>query len=90
MAAALGREIGAGAEGAVAMTGKDHGADAVVGIGDIDRLDDLGHHHPCEGVHLLGTIQRQRGDALRDLQLDLCVFGHLGPLPSSGPIRRPI
>src|SRR5262249_51464976 len=63
------REIGAGAECA-SRTGDDDRADAGVGRDGAEGGDQLVTQRRSEGVELLGTIQRDRRDAVGDLRED--------------------
>ena len=44
--------------------GDDDGANGVVGVGDIERGDHLTHHDVGERVHGLGSVERERCDAV--------------------------
>ena len=63
------RQVGAGTEGTPAP-GHDHRPHVVVGVGVIKRRDDLVLHLRREGVHLLGPVQPQGGDAVVDVERD--------------------
>ncbi len=83
-------EVGAGAIGAVARSGKDHRAHAVVGVALVERGDDLDHHLGGEGVHPVGAVQRQQRYAFMLVEANL-VEAHLSLpwlRPSSQAIRR--
>jgi hypothetical protein len=71
----LGEEshVGAGAEGAVAAAGEQHGADGGVAVGRAERLDQLTAHDRRPGVELLGPVERDRRDAVGDGVGDLLV-----------------
>ena len=65
-----GGEIGARAESAP-RSGDDHRPHGVVGIGEIQCLDDLGHHRAREGVQFVGPVQRDGCDAVVNGVFDL-------------------
>ena len=56
-------EIGAGAEGA-SFAGHDDDAHVVVGVGCVERVQQLVAHPGRERVHAFGAVQRDRGDAV--------------------------
>ena len=60
-------DVGAGDEGA-SSAGEDHAADRIVNADFVDGVSELGDGRIVEGVELVGTVDRQRGDAVRDLQ----------------------
>ena len=68
------RQVHAGAEGA-AGAGDDDRADGVVLAGALEGVDQLVRHLDREGVHLVGTVQRQGEDAVFDLP-EQGVVGH--------------
>ncbi|MEN9289842.1 MAG: hypothetical protein RL317_1465, partial [Pseudomonadota bacterium] len=35
------------------------------------------HHLRCEGIHLFGPVQRQRHDAVVNINLDRLIIGHV-------------
>ena len=59
-------EVGAGAE-AAARAGDDDGAHVVVGVGQVEGLDQLAHHRGGEGVEPVGPVQRDRHDVVGDV-----------------------
>src|SRR6266566_1734900 len=71
-------EVGARAERA-AGAGDDHRPHAVVGIGRVERGDELVDRARGDGVEAVGTVQRDRRDGVGDVVQDLLV-GH-GALP---------
>ncbi len=64
-----GGEIGAGAE-AAACAGHDDGADIVVLVGGVERVDHFLLHRAVEGVELVGPVQRDGENLIVDLVLD--------------------
>src|SRR6185312_11940671 len=71
-------EIGTGAE-AAAGTGEDHGADVVVAVGAVHRIEQFRQHLAGEGVQLVRPVQRDRQDAVLRRILDLLVLHGLPP-----------
>ena len=67
---AAARQVGARAE-AAARAGDDHRAHVVVGVGRVERGDQLAAHRRREGVQPVGPVQREREDAVGDLVADL-------------------
>ena len=80
-----GPQVGAGAE-AAAAPGHDHRTDVVVGVGTIERVDQLLVHAVREHVEPIGSVERDREDAFVDLVTDLGVVHRDIML---GRIRRP-
>ena len=66
-------EVGAGAEPAPAA-GHDDGPHVVVGVGAVERVDELVHHLAGERVELVGPVERDGGDAVGDVEGDLGVL----------------
>ena len=77
-AAAAGRKIGPGTEG-TAGAGDDDGTHLVVGIGPIERVDQLRHHAGREGVELVRPVEGDGQDAVVDVKEDRFVV-HAGRL----------
>ena len=61
------RDVGAGDEGA-SGTSENDAANRIVDAYFIDGVAELGDRGIVEGVELVGTVDRQSGDAVRDLQ----------------------
>ena len=59
-----------GSADAAAGTGDDDGADIIVLVGRIERLDQLPLHRAVEGVELVGPVQRDGENLIVDLVLD--------------------
>ena len=72
----LRRQVHAGAERA-ARAGDDDRADGVVGARAPERVLELVRHGDGEGVETLGTVERERQDAVGDRVIDGRV-GHGG------------
>jgi len=70
---AAAREIRSGAE-AAAGAGDDDRADLVVNVGAVEGLDQLARHRLRPRVETLGTVQRDRENALGELPHALLVF----------------
>ena len=60
---AAGRQVGTGTKGAP-RTGHNHHPHCVVGVGRIEGRDHVVTHLRGEGVHFLGTVEGDRGDAV--------------------------
>ena len=56
-------------------SGDDHNSDFVPGIDLVERRDHLVHHRARERVQRLGTVHRERCDAIGNVECDLGV-GH--------------
>jgi hypothetical protein len=56
-------QVCSGAERAP-RAGDDHGAHGVVGVGAVEGVDQLVHHRGREGIELVGTVERERQDAV--------------------------
>ena len=69
-----GRKVGAGAEPAP-RAGDDDGANVVVPVGLIERLDQFLLHKGVEGIELVGPVQRDGEDLLGNLVED-GLIGH--------------
>ena len=67
------RQVRTGAETAP-RTGDDDRLHRVVRIGAVEHLDELVHHPPGERVELVGPVQRDRGDAVGDVERDFLEF----------------
>jgi hypothetical protein len=67
-----GGQIGAGAE-AAAGAGHDDGADVVVLVGGIERVDQFLLHGAVESIELVGPVQGDGENLLGDLVLDRLV-----------------
>jgi hypothetical protein len=70
----------------------DHRPNPVVGVGAVERVDQLAQHRGGERVHPLGPVERAHGDVAVDLVADLCVCG-VGMEPSytvAAPARATI
>ena len=70
------RQVGTGAKCTFTLARHDNGAHAVVSIGDVDGIDHLLHHDAGEGVHLFRAGEREGGDTVGSIELDLGEFGH--------------
>ncbi|CAA9429842.1 MAG: CoA ligase @ Long-chain fatty-acid-CoA ligase, Mycobacterial subgroup FadD5, partial [uncultured Pseudonocardia sp.] len=68
--AAADREVGTRAEAAPGA-GEQHHADALVGVGGVERRHQLAGHRPGEGVEPVGPVEGERRDAVRDVDEDL-------------------
>ena len=60
----------------LAFTRDDHCTHRVVGIDDVEHVQQLAHHHASERIHLLRPIQRDSGDRLAHLVTNLGELGH--------------
>src|SRR5687768_17514254 len=63
-------EIGASTERSAASC-EDHGPDIVVRINGIDGGEEVPDHHRRARVELVGPVQRDGGDVVDDVVLDL-------------------
>ncbi len=73
-------DVGTGSERQAATPGEHDDADVRIGPEPVERSVQLVLHPGVDRVAYLGSIERHRGDALADLDLD-CLEWH--PLSSS-------
>ena len=64
------RQVGTGTE-RLAPTGEDDGAYLVVAVDEVEHRDELADHRRRAGIHLLRPVQRNGGDVVGDVVLDL-------------------
>jgi hypothetical protein len=84
-AARVGGKVGARAEGAFARAGEDHRADIVVSVDAVHRIAHLVHHRPGIGIQLFRPVERDRGDPLAHLKVDLRIAHGSLPEGSGAP-----
>ncbi len=79
-------QVRSGAE-AAALAGDDDRAHVVVGIGAVERLDQLASHGRRKRVQPVGPVERNGQNVVRDLVADLLEL-HVGPPVERGSVRQ--